>query len=71
MKTKLLIELCRKYNPKTILEIGFNIGHSSLLFLNNTDAKVISFDLGCHNTVDLGKKFIDEMFPNQIGRAHV
>lgn len=62
-QTKFLIELVRKYNPETIIEIGFGVGHSSLLFLNNTNAKVISFENGNNPSIDSAKKFIDEKFP--------
>ena len=43
-----LRELVHKRAPKSIMEIGFNAGHSALLFLANTppETKVVSFDLG-------------------------
>jgi len=50
---------------KNILEIGFNAGHSSEIFLNNTNANVVSFDLGEHDYVKHAKKFIDNFFPNR------
>ncbi len=60
-----LVEILKKYNIKNILEIGFNGGHSSELFLNNSDANVTSFDLGEHDYVKEGKKYIDMKFPNR------
>ena len=50
---------------KNILEIGFNAGHSSLLFLENGCENVISFDIGMHNYTKFGKKYIDNYFPNR------
>ena len=52
--------------PKTILEIGFNAGHSAEVFLHySDDTHVTSFDLGEHVYVDCGKKYIDTTFPNR------
>jgi predicted O-methyltransferase YrrM len=54
------------YRPKTILEIGFNAGHSAEVFLHySDDTHVTSFDLGEHAYVDCGKKYIDATFPNR------
>jgi predicted O-methyltransferase YrrM len=54
------------YRPKTILEIGFNAGHSAEVFLHySDDTHVTSFDLGEHGYVDCGKKYIDMTFPNR------
>ena len=53
-------------NAKTIMEIGFNGGHSSELFLSlNPDVKVISFDLGLYPSVAAGKEYIDCKFPGR------
>ena len=52
--------LCFGDNIKNILEIGFNAGHSTDIFLNtNADCKVISFDIGEHDYVKVAKEFID------------
>jgi predicted O-methyltransferase YrrM len=49
-----------------IMEIGFNGGHSSELFLkNNSNIKLTSFDLGSHDYVKIGKEYIDKTFPNR------
>lgn len=54
------------YRPKTIMEIGFNAGHSAEIFLHySDDTHVTSFDLGEHIYVDCGKKYIDTTFPNR------
>ena len=49
-----------------ILEIGFNAGHSTEIFLkNNPRCKVVSFDLGEHDYVHEVKKYIDYTYPNR------
>ncbi len=57
-----------------ILEIGFNGGHSSEIFLANTLANVTSFDLGEHHYVIDGKRFIDSKYPGRhmliLGDSH-
>jgi precorrin-6B methylase 2 len=50
---------------KTILEIGFNAGHSSVLMLDACSAvKVTSFDIGS-SVVWVGKKYIDTVYPGK------
>ena len=58
-----LQRLCQK--AKTILEIGFNAGHSSFLFLSSSQSQVISFDLNAHPYVSFAKKYIDQHFPKR------
>ena len=62
-----LRELVHKRAPKSIMEIGFNAGHSALLFLANTppETKVVSFDLGEYAYVFAAKRYIDAMFPGR------
>jgi len=49
---------------KTIMEIGFNAGHSSELFLSlNSEVTVVSFDLGLYDSVLVGKEYIDSKYP--------
>ena len=49
-----------------IMEIGFNAGHSAEVFLkNNNDLTLTSFDLGFHSYVNIGKEYIDMMYPNR------
>jgi hypothetical protein len=49
-----------------ILEIGFNAGHSSYVFLHaRPDVTVVSFDLGAHAYVRKAKEFIDMKFPGR------
>ena len=62
-----LRELVEKSSPKSIMEIGFNAGHSALLFLAITppETKVVSFDLGEYAYVFAAKRYIDEVFPGR------
>lgn len=51
---------------KSVLEIGFNAGHFSDNFLSsNPNIHVLSFDLGIHDYVGVGKAFIDQTYPNR------
>jgi hypothetical protein len=50
----------------SVLEIGFNAGHSSDIFLStNPNAHVLSFDLGKYQSVSVGKAFVDHMYPKR------
>ena len=62
-----LRELIGKCAPKSIMEIGFNAGHSALLFLAITppETKVVSFDLGEYAYVFAAKRYIDSVFPGR------
>ena len=57
--------LCK--DTKTIIEIGFNAGHSSEIFLKNTNANVISFDIGYWKDAYLnkGKEYLDITYPQR------
>jgi predicted O-methyltransferase YrrM len=49
-----------------ILEIGFNTGNSSDIFLKNNDkCNVVSFDIGYHEYVYSAKEYIDIYYPNR------
>ena len=50
------------------MEIGFNAGHSSELFLKHTSAHVTSFDLGDHPYVAHAKEYIDawRLYPSVL-----
>jgi predicted O-methyltransferase YrrM len=53
-------------NISNIMEIGFNAGHSSEVFLSaSLRTKVVSFDIGTHDYFSHGKVFIDRKFPNR------
>lgn len=60
-------EIIRIHNPSSIMEIGFNAGHSALLFLccTSPSVHVVSFDLGYYGYVFAAKRFIDEYFPGR------
>ena len=62
----LLKQFCKIKRIKNIMEIGFNAGHSSEIFLEyNKDTNVVSFDIGSHDYVNKGKKFIDNKYPSR------
>lgn len=51
---------------KKILEIGFNAGHSSLVFLMaNPSAHITSFDIGEHVYTERMARLLHERFPNR------
>jgi len=61
-----LAQLAASPSVKNIMEIGFNAGHSTNVFLSvNSEAKVTSFDIGQHDYVHAAKKYIDATFPNR------
>ena len=65
-QVKFLTDVVLNDNVKQVMEIGFNAGHSSELFLEtNPNVQVTSFDIVQYNCVNVGKKFIDEKFPNR------
>ena len=52
---------------KNIIEIGFNLGNSALLFLlSSKDSKIICFDLCEHKYAKLCFTYLDELFPNRM-----
>ena len=65
-QVELLTNLISNENILNVLEIGFNAGHSAELFLKtNPKINLISFDLGIHNYVKLGEKYIENKFPRR------
>lgn len=65
-EVEFLKRISKDENILEILEIGFNGGHSSDTFLsNNKNSKVTSFDLGVHEYVKLGKKYINDTYPGR------
>lgn len=60
-----LINLTNQPNIN-VMEIGFNAGHSSEVFLkNNNNLTVVSFDLGDQDCSAPAKEYIDETYPNR------
>lgn len=65
-QVKFLSEISSHESINNILEIGFNGGHSSEIFLSsNKNAKVVSFDINMHHYVMKGKEFIDKNYPGR------
>lgn len=65
-ETSTLKNLISKENILNVMEIGFNGGHSAETFLsNNPNIHLTSFDIGIHDYVQIGKKFIDTHYPNR------
>ena len=52
-------------NTEHIMEVGFNAGISAINFLKNSNAKVVSFDIGLHSYCWYAKMFIDYMYPGR------
>ena len=60
-----LIHFTSKPNAR-VMEIGFNAGHSAEIFLqNNPTLSLVSFDLGIHDYVAIGKEYIDSAYPGR------
>ena len=63
-----LVNIVNSFGKKklNIMEIGFNGGHSSELFLScNNETTVVSFDLGDHDYVSIAKEYINNKYPNR------
>jgi predicted O-methyltransferase YrrM len=61
-----LQELTRTSGAKTVAEIGFNVGFSSIAFLESSpDVTVVSFELDRRAAVELAKQFVDERYPGR------
>lgn len=54
-----------KHPVSSILEIGFNAGHSSHVFLQHPTTQVLSLDLGVRPYVSYAKEWIDEHYPGR------
>lgn len=64
---KALRDIINTVNPSSILEIGFNIGHSASLWLHLSTAKLVSIDISCkQETIDasfvLRNRYPDRFF---------
>lgn len=61
-----LIKLVNTGSVKTIMEIGFNAGHSAEALLSaKPDTTLVSFDIATHAYIDAAKEFIDMKFPGR------
>ena len=66
-KIAFIQNILKKYNIKTIAEIGFNAGHSSALFLHNTSIRrLLSFDLCNHTYSGKSIEYIKTTFKNRF-----
>lgn len=61
-----LLHLARSIGARTIVEVGFNVGFSSLGFLEaSPNTRVVSFELNRRPCVDTAKTFIDSHYPGR------
>ena len=61
-----LRDLARIVQAGTIVEIGFNVGFSSIAFLESgPSATVVSFELDRRHGVEVAKEFVDELYPGR------
>lgn len=66
-RTQLLMRLARSQPaPQIYCEIGFGAGHSALLFLEHTGAKVHSFDTGLPRYVMPAHDYLDDRYPERL-----
>lgn len=65
-ETEFLKNIINNNTINNVMEIGFNAGHSAEIFLSsNKNINLVSFDIGHHQYVNLGKKFIDKTYPDR------
>ena len=61
-----LCRIARVTDAKAIVEIGFNIGFSSIAFLESgPHAAVVAFELDRRRGVEVAKEFVDERYPGR------
>ncbi|MEV7964480.1 class I SAM-dependent methyltransferase [Sphaerisporangium sp. NPDC088356] len=61
-----LMYLARARKASSIAEIGFNIGYSSIAFLESSpQVKVTSFEINTETSVKSAKEFIDSRYPDR------
>jgi predicted O-methyltransferase YrrM len=61
-----LIKLVNTGSVKTIMEIGFNAGHSAdALLSSKPDVILVSFDIATHKYIDVAKEYIDMKYPGR------
>ena len=61
-----LEDVCKKYAKKSMMEIGFNAGHSADIFLSTSPTlQLLSFDLGLHDYSRAAKDYISATYPNR------
>lgn len=61
-----LRNVARLTEAERIAEIGFNVGFSSLAFLESgPEVTVVSFELDRRHAVELAKEFVDDRYPGR------
>ena len=61
-----LRNLARLTGARTIAEIGFNVGFSSIAFLeSDPEVTVVSFELDRRHAVEMAKSFVDDRYPGR------
>jgi predicted O-methyltransferase YrrM len=61
-----LRDLTVSANAVRVAEIGFNVGFSSIAFLESSpEVTVVSFELDQRPAVELAKRFVDERYPGR------
>lgn len=61
-----LRDVARRSDSTWIAEIGFNVGYSTIGFLESSpETKVVSFELDLRPCVKLAKEFIDQRYPGR------
>lgn len=62
-QVNILKDIVIKSNAKSVMEIGFNAGHSAdVMLAANTNMHLTSFDLGCHPYVSHAKEYMDKTY---------
>ena len=61
-----LKEIIKMTQPSSILEIGFNVGHSAMMWLNFSQATLISVDIGKHPNTSYAANVVGQNFPNRF-----
>jgi len=61
-----LQEVTRRTHARRIAEVGFNVGFSSIAFLESSpDVTVVSFELDRRRAVEMAKQYVDERYPGR------
>ncbi len=58
--------ICHKIEPKSLLEIGFNVGYSSSMWLNLSTTNIVSVDISDKDETLFAAKYLTEKFPNRF-----
>lgn len=64
-KVSEIARLLKEYSPQRILQIGLNAGHSAVLFLEESDALLYSFDIGRYKSTKKCVDVLEEYFPGR------